>query len=359
MNIFFIISYILLSIYTVASLTIQIISRRQSKHKFDLNQFDIKTLEATGQIKRKQEAAEKEQEKELNNKLYEKRLAYNTNLQNLRNEFEAKENKLRETFRDKNEAIHDDFIRRRKEYEELDTAARIEREAKMKAALEETHTKYSEALKAFKDSYQEKQQEIANELSQYKETIDLRKQELTAEIEKYENKQKEIIQRFKEDAAKREKAEFYRIQIKEEDKEDIAKLRQLAEKMNNPTVIYKLIWENYYKVPFTQMVGRVVPAAQKGIGIYKITNTQNGKCYVGQTKQDFGTRWRSHVRRGVRAEPGTMNKLYGEMWKEGVENFTFEILTACKPEELNEKEKYFIKFYQADEWGYNSTKGNN
>jgi hypothetical protein len=51
------------------------------------------------------------------------------------------------------------------------------------------------------------------------------------------------------------------------------------------------------------------------------------------------------VRRGVRAEPGTMNKLYGEMWKEGVENFTFEILTTCKPEELNEKEKYFIKFY--------------
>lgn len=199
MNIFFIISYILLSIYTVASLTIQIISRRQSKHKFDLNQFDIKTLEATGQIKRKQEAAEKEQEKELNNKLYEKRLAYNTNLQNLRNEFEEKENKLKETFRDKNEEIHDDFIRRQKEYEELDAAARIEREAKIKAEIEEARIKYSEALKAVRASYQEKQQEIANELSQYQETIDLRKQELTNEIEKYENKQKEIIQRFKED----------------------------------------------------------------------------------------------------------------------------------------------------------------
>ena len=357
MNIFLIISYILLSIYTVASLTIQIISRRQSKHKFDLNQFDIKTLEATGQIKRKQEAAEKEQEKELNNKLYEKRLAYNTNFQNLKNEFESREEELRTTYRDRSEAIHDDFIRRRKEYEELDAAAQSEREAKTKALLEEAHMKYAEALKAVKSSYEEKQQEIANELSQYKETIDLRKQELTNEIEKYENKQKEIIQRFKEDEAKREKAEFYRIQIKEEDKEDIAKLRQFAEKMNNPAVIYKLIWENYYKTPFAQMVGRVVPAAQKGIGIYKITNTKNGKCYVGQTKQDFGTRWRAHVRRGVRAEPGTMNKLYNEMWKEGIENFTFEILTTCKPEELNEKEKYFIKFYQADEWGYNSTRG--
>lgn len=359
MNILFIISYIFLFIYTVSSLTIQIISRRRSKHKFDLNQLDIKTLEATGQIKRKQEQAKKDFETELNNQLYEKRIEYNANFQNLRNEFDEKEQQLRLKYRDKNEAIHDDFIRRKKEYEELDAAAQSEREAKIKAELEEAHTKYAEALEAFKSSYKEKQQEMINELSQYKETIDLRKQELTNEIEKYENKQKEIIQRFKEDEAKREKAGFYSIQIKEEDKEDIAKLRQLADKMNNPTVIYKLIWENYYKVPFTQMVGRVVPAAQKGIGIYKITNTQNGKCYVGQTKQDFGTRWRSHVRRGVRAEPGTMNKLYGEMWKEGVENFTFEILTACKPEELNEKEKYFIKFYQADEWGYNSTKGNN
>ena len=46
------------------------------------------------------------------------------------------------------------------------------------------------------------------------------------------------------------------------------------------------------------------------------------------------------------------------MWEDGVENFTFEVLCDCKVEELNEKERYFIKFYKSDEWGYNATKGN-
>jgi hypothetical protein len=40
-----------------------------------------------------------------------------------------------------------------------------------------------------------------------------------------------------------------------------------------------------------------------------------------------------------------MNKLYQAMWDEGVENFTFEVLQTCKPEELNTLEKDFISLY--------------
>jgi hypothetical protein len=32
------------------------------------------------------------------------------------------------------------------------------------------------------------------------------------------------------------------------------------------------------------------------------------------------------VRRGLKAEPTTNNKLYSAMWEEGPENFTFEIV---------------------------------
>jgi len=45
------------------------------------------------------------------------------------------------------------------------------------------------------------------------------------------------------------------------------------------------------------------------------------------------------------------------MWEDGVENFTFEVLAHCEPEDLNTKEKEFISFYKSNEWGYNSTVG--
>lgn len=52
------------------------------------------------------------------------------------------------------------------------------------------------------------------------------------------------------------------------------------------------------------MVGRVV-TGRGNTGIYKITNLENGKVYIGQTKQAFKERWRTHLKRGVKAEPGT------------------------------------------------------
>lgn len=43
----------------------------------------------------------------------------------------------------------------------------------------------------------------------------------------------------------------------------------------------------------------------------------------------------------------------------GIENFSFEFLESCKKEELNEKEKYYITFYDSYENGYNMQIGNN
>lgn len=103
-------------------------------------------------------------------------------------------------------------------------------------------------------------------------------------------------------------------------------------------------------------MGRITKKEDK-CGIYKITNIINGKTYIGQTKQAFSERLKDHVRRGLKAEPATSNKLYDAMWEDGIENFTFEILCKCQPTELNEKEIYFIHFYKSTEWGYNIKKG--
>jgi len=40
------------------------------------------------------------------------------------------------------------------------------------------------------------------------------------------------------------------------------------------------------------------------MGIYKITNINNGKVYIGQAV-NIAERWRQHIKRGVGADPPT------------------------------------------------------
>lgn len=242
--------------------------------------------------------------------------------------------------------------------EEQATRAAQQRQEAMEKEITEEQKKLSFTLQKLQADYKDKEEELNKNFFQMSEQINLKKAALTEEIEKYEARQNEIIARFKEDEEKKNKLDFYRMVLTTAEVEDVRKLRSIADQLNNPTILYKLIWENYYKTKFSELIGRIAPA-KAGCGIYKITNIENGKVYIGQTKQSFNDRLRSHVRRGLKAEPTTNNKLYNAMWEEGPENFTFEIVCQCKSEELNEKEKYFIEFYKASEWGYNSTKGNN
>lgn len=92
------------------------------------------------------------------------------------------------------------------------------------------------------------------------------------------------------------------------------------------------------------------------VGIYKITNTLNNKCYIGQSI-DIETRWIQHIYEGKHNTQ--KGRLYPIMFQDGIENFTFEIIEECplNQEVLNQKERYWIKFYNSFEDGYNSTIG--
>lgn len=45
------------------------------------------------------------------------------------------------------------------------------------------------------------------------------------------------------------------------------------------------------------------------------------------------------------------------IYKYGLENFSIDIIEECPPEILNEKEKYWIKYYNSYKKGYNATEG--
>ena len=89
------------------------------------------------------------------------------------------------------------------------------------------------------------------------------------------------------------------------------------------------------------------------IGIYKLTNIINGKSYIGQST-NIERRWSDYKSLCCTSQP----LIYNALKKYGIKNFTFEILEECKKEELNERERYYIKKYNSfGENGYNLTSG--
>lgn len=88
-------------------------------------------------------------------------------------------------------------------------------------------------------------------------------------------------------------------------------------------------------------------------GVYKITNTQNGKCYVGSTKC-FNTRFKRHLA-DLRKGTHSSIKLQRAFNKYGESCFSFEVLEACKyqkPDIVN-LENHYIDVLDTKSNGYN------
>jgi hypothetical protein len=160
-------------------------------------------------------------------------------------------------------------------------------------------------------------------------------------------------------AAKREEEKLleldkYKILVTDLDLLEINRLREIAPYFRNARAIYKIIWESYYRNLTTELINRVIGAGPH-TGIYKLTNLTNQKIYIGQAA-NLGDRWKEHIKCGLGIDAPS-NMLYTAMMKDGVENFTFEVLEECGRDQLNDREKYYISFYGAQEWGYNMSRG--
>lgn len=95
------------------------------------------------------------------------------------------------------------------------------------------------------------------------------------------------------------------------------------------------------------------------VGIYKIQNLVNKKIYIGQS-ENISQRWKAHRNRPFNENsPQYDSPIYRAIRKYGLENFSFEVVEECEISELNEKEIYWIEFYDSnnDKKGYNLTKG--
>lgn len=89
--------------------------------------------------------------------------------------------------------------------------------------------------------------------------------------------------------------------------------------------------------------------------IYKISNDVNEKIYIGKTSRSISLRWGEHKKN---AKTNKLDfPLYRAMRKYGIEHFSIEVIEKCNDEEIDDKEIYWIAYYQSYEKGYNCTKG--
>ena len=88
--------------------------------------------------------------------------------------------------------------------------------------------------------------------------------------------------------------------------------------------------------------------------IYKITNIQNNKVYIGQTIRPIKDRFNRHINDAL--HNGIDTHFARAIRKYGKESFTIEeIDSANTQEELNQKERYWIQYYNSVKDGYNET----
>ena len=148
---------------------------------------------------------------------------------------------------------------------------------------------------------------------------------------------------------------FYTIQVPDEYKDDINFLiTTVSQKVQHPDVINKLVWAEYVKPYIDGTFKRA--AIEDKPGIYKITNINSGKCYIGKST-NVKKRITDHFKSSIGIKTIADQAVHHEIWKTGFWNWTIEVIIYCEKEQLNELEKYYIDFFKSNSFGYNKTGG--
>jgi hypothetical protein len=319
----------------------------RKKTKRDYNQeFKNAVKDIAKQLSEEQEILIETQSKKINKEieninllLKEKEKVFKETQEDWKSRIEELKNSYEQQKQEISASIHTYTINEQKAM----TDRLINRQKEIDKEIESLDQNYNSLKKEYEDKINIAKKSFLEETNSLNEQIKNKKQEINI-----------LIEQFKKDEETRKEADFYRIPITSAAQNDINKLKGVAAQLNNPATLYKLIWKEYYENGFNAMIGRVLGDDKDSIGIYKITNIKNQMCYIGQTKAGFKNRWRTHAKRAVKAEDGTSNRLYQDMWENGLENYTFQIVEKCTTDKLTEREKFYIDFFNSKEWGFNS-----
>lgn len=215
-----------------------------------------------------------------------------------------------------------------------------ELDTKRKNAAEE----YENALKEINDAFEKRKLEIVEKITSIQNVL-----------EDFQRKQEVIGQEILRRRAIEEQKDFYRICLTEQQIYDMQILQEIIPKLYNRSNLNKLIYDIYYSKEAQAMVKRVLNGNQPS-GIYKITRLKTGEIYIGKST-NVKDRWIQHCKTAAGCGTIAHSILHTTMEKDGIQNFTFELLEEVPKDKLSEREKYWINFYKSKEYGMNEKEG--
>lgn len=267
------------------------------------------------------------------------------------------------------ERIEFEFEARRKELNNtiLDLKAR---EASEKEHIQELISSYynqeklkiDQKLDEDKRIKQEEVQQLNNELNaelekyrencnQEREKIGQEIQTILSELQTQKELRDSINQQIKTTREMAEKLDFYRLNISDNDKEDIDTLKQIRGALNKKEGLDKAIYDVYVSKPAQEMVKRILSGGAPS-GIYKITRLSTNEVYIGKST-NIKDRWIQHIKTAMNCGTIATSILHTTMRKDGIDQFTFEVIEEVPKDKLSEREKYWINFYDSKKFGMN------
>lgn len=214
----------------------------------------------------------------------------------------------------------------------------------------------------YKKLVEECEQKSKAEVKRIDDATALTIEECVSKVKEYESNADAARQRYealiapiKQYEMERQQRLFYTIQVPDEYKEDIDfLLTTVSQKVQHPDIVNKLVWNEYVK-PYIDDTFRRVGIEDKS-GIYKITNLDNGKAYIGKST-DIKKRLADHFKASVGLKSIAWQAVHDEILRTGFWNWTLEPIIYCDKDKLNEMEKYYINFFDTVNNGYNKNSG--
>ena len=228
------------------------------------------------------------------------------------------------------------------------------REDELNRLIEEKKKEKLAALAQWAQKKKEEQvQRIADEFTEFmlrqdelKKKYSAEVNEIKAELDSFSEKREAVNAAILRERELEEKEDFFRIVVPKEDQEDIEVFETIAPRLRNKEALNKLIFNVYIQRPMDEMIKRVTGGRDIS-GIYKITYLKTGEAYIGKTTS-IKKRWGEHVKSSLDIGTIAHSSFHNRLKKDGLWNYTFEILEEVPKENLTEREKFYIKLYGTD-----------
>ena len=241
-----------------------------------------------------------------------------------------------------------------KNKEDLDTYFEEQKNTRQQALDSELEAKQE----FYKKLVEECEQKSKEEVKRIDNAAALTIEECVSKVKEYENNTDAARQRYealiapiKQYEMERQQRLFYTIQVPDEYKDDIDfLLTTVSQKVQHPDIVNKLVWNEYVK-PYIDDTFRRVGIEDKA-GIYKITNLDSGKAYIGKST-NIKKRLADHFKSAIGITSIADQAVHHEILRTGFWNWTLEPIIYCDKDKLNEMEKYYINFFDTVNNGYN------